>query len=310
MTRWGGVDSYVDEAVEERMSGYLPLTGGTMTAKEVYWNSGKSAIMDDGNVFIFNTYPTAKDSNNRRSCQIANRDYISDVSKALRFIDVIDGNATLYQIYGEHNYPTTVSLTGAVSGSSTFSGKTTGSITTYRRYAVVGQNDSTTTNPWYKVAEYNCTIKNSDPQIIFYVTDTYSSFASGILKCHVRTDASVNYHASQSYFRWLVNDGFTASDFVLAYKNSDDNTYCHFEIWTKVATAWRFRKFVVLSEGTRTAADANTWTLYTQTSAGYASEVSSDHTQVVSTSNMTYGTSSLTAGSSSLSTGTIYYQYE
>lgn len=54
------------------------------------------------------------------------------------------------------------------------------------------------------------------------------------------------------------------------------------ELWTSIPTAWVGKRFSVLSEGTRTDAYQNNWTLYNASSAGQSASITTSGTQIVS----------------------------
>lgn len=138
-----------------------------------------------------------------------------------------------------------------------------------RRQCLVGQSGSTNTNPWYKFASFAATVANDDPQITFYVEQTYSSRVCGILRCHVRLNGSIVYDSCN--FDFLANTGLDPAKFMLVTGTAAKPTI---ELWVKIDVAYLFYRFVVISEGKRTS-NGNVWTLYNASSAGQAANPTS-----------------------------------
>lgn len=171
-----------------------------------------------------------------------------------------------------------VDVTGAITGTS-ISTSSGWSISTMRRFCIAGQSGSSYTNPWYKVATVNLDINNHDSRITFLVENTYGSHASGILHIHIRTDDDKKvqfYGATEVY--WLVNHGFTLSDFVLVCPTTASPT-C--ELWTNIDQAYMFRSFTVLSEGNRYD-QVNEWTLLNSHMEGQSASITTIGTQIIS----------------------------
>ena len=144
---------------------------------------------------------------------------------------------------------------------------------------MVGQSGSSTTNPWYKVASVPCRSANWDPQITFLVEQTYNAHSFGILRLHLRSNGSSIWDTNACTIRWLVNSGFNTSQFVLVLPTTASSTA---ELWTSVPIGYTFRRFSVMSEGIRTAAYQNNWTLYNASSAGQAASITTSGTQIES----------------------------
>lgn len=144
---------------------------------------------------------------------------------------------------------------------------------------MVMQSSSTSTNPWYKVCSVLCNGVNWDPQITFLVEETYGSHNFGILRLHLRTNGNKILDTNASTIKWLINSGFTTNQFVLVLPTASSSTA---ELWTSIPAAWVGRRFSVLSEGTRTDAYQNNWTLYNASSAGQAASITTSGTQIVS----------------------------
>lgn len=193
---------------------------------------------------------------------------------ATTFSGALSGNATSATAFSAAK---SVTLTGAVTG--TASSTAGWSVPTLWRSCMVGQSGSSTTNPWYKVATIACTTANWDPQITFLVEQTYYQHNFGILRIHIRTNGSKVIDTSATTIKWLVNYGFTVGDFVLACPTAASSTA---ELWTKIGGGYIFRRFVVLSEGTRTDTSM-IWTLLNASSAGQAASITTSGTQITST---------------------------
>ena len=170
-----------------------------------------------------------------------------------------------------------VTLTGAVTG--TASSQAGWNVGTVWRSCMVGQSGSGTANPWYKVATYTVTTANDDIIATFLVDDTYSSHKQGILKVHVRTDGNKVVATGATELTWLTHTGFAISDFILVCPTSASPTV---ELWTKIATGYMFRRFTVLSEGSRTGTMIR-WTLLNASSAGQMDSIATIGTQIQST---------------------------
>ena len=168
-----------------------------------------------------------------------------------------------------------ISLGGFMTGSANFDGSANITITATHRSCLVGQSGSTTTNPWYKFASFTVNTTNDDIEAVFLVDSTYASHWSGILRVHVRTNSDKTITAGNCTLAWLVHTGFTPADFVMVIPSTASGTV---ELWTKIATAWRFVRFTVLSEGSRTTTNAR-WTLYNASSAGQQASIPTAGTQ-------------------------------
>ena len=172
-----------------------------------------------------------------------------------------------------------IGLAGAMTGSASFNGTANATITAKWRSCLVGQSSSTNTNPWYKAASFACNAANDDITAVFLVESTYSAHVYGFLRVHVRTNGDKAITASNCDLRWAVHTGFALGNFVLVVPSGASPTV---EIWTKVDAAWRFYRFTVLSEGSRTET-VTRWTLYNASSAGQQASIPTAGTQVVST---------------------------
>lgn len=192
---------------------------------------------------------------------------------ATTFSGSLSGNATSANAFSASK---AVTLTGAVTGTNS---STAGwSVPTIWRSCMVGQSGSGASNPWYKVATVACTTANWDPQITFLVEQTYNTHCIGILRIHIRTGSTKVIDTNVTTIKWLLNSGFTAADFVLVCPTAASSTA---ELWTKIALGYTYRRFVVLSEGTRTDTSMR-WTLLNASSAGQAASITTSGTQKAS----------------------------
>ena len=192
---------------------------------------------------------------------------------ATTFSGSLSGNASSATAFSAAK---AITLTGAVTG--TVSSTAGWSVPTIWRSCLVGQSGSSATNPWYKFATIACTTANWDPQITFLVESTYSLFAVGILTAHIRTNGSKVIDTNASKLKWIVNFGFTVADFVLVCPTAASSTA---ELWVKIGGGYQYRRFTVLSEGTRTDTSIR-WTLLNAASAGQAASITTSGTQIVS----------------------------
>lgn len=204
----------------------------------------------------------------------------------------------------------TIATTGAVTGSATFDGSGNVSLATTARGCVVGQNGSTTTNPYYKFASLSISVGNEDRSITFKVSKGYgdSSTSVGILTAHFRT--TQNGYWASGELKWeYAASGIDVSDFILAHNSSASPTIV--ELWVKVASAFTHYHFDVISESTRTGRNNALWTLYNTSSAGSVSAITSGYTQVASTlltlKNPISGNASLVSSTSANPTASSSY---
>ena len=170
-----------------------------------------------------------------------------------------------------------VTLTGAVTGTASSTGGW--SVSTLWRSCVVGRTDSGTSDPWYKVATRLLNGASSTYNITFYVenmTTTNKSF--GIFRVSVSTGSSKTILSDRIKFAWLANEGFAVEDFVLVCPTGAEPTV---ELWTKIATGYQRRRFVVISEGSGSSTSI-LWTLFDAVSAGQEASIPTAGTQVVS----------------------------
>ena len=109
-----------DKVLDAAVANYLPLSGGTLTGGQIYFNNGLGRVTADSSTMQMEHYGTAKDSNDRTVLSIHDSNAL--VNK-LRLRTVIDGTSTYYQIYGTHSI--TASTSALTAGTSSL---TTGCI--------------------------------------------------------------------------------------------------------------------------------------------------------------------------------------
>lgn len=193
------------------------------------------------------------------------------------FKGALQGNASTASAFSS---AATVKLTGDVTGSvSSTKGWT---VATTRRGCSVGQNSSTSTNPWYKFASIKVSTAHQDEEIAFKVTCGFSNISrSGILRAHVRLNENrIIASTANAHLYWeYVDNGIDVNNFVLAYSTAADPTV---ELWVNIPAAWTFYHFDVLQENSRTNRGVK-WTLYNTSSAGSQSAITSGYTQITST---------------------------
>lgn len=201
--------------------------------------------------------------------------YAKTITGGYTFTGALSGNASTATKLAAAR---TISLGGFMTGSANFDGSANITITATHRSCLVGQSGSTTTNPWYKFASFTVNTANDDIEAVFLVDSTYATHWSGILRAHVRTNGDKTITVGNCTLAWLVHTGFTPADFVMVIPTAASGTV---ELWTKIATAWRFVRFTVLSEGSRTTTNAR-WTLYNASSAGQQASIPTAGTQKAS----------------------------
>lgn len=174
-----------------------------------------------------------------------------------------------------------ISIGTDMTGSANFDGSGNIIIDVARRMCFVGQSSFTTTNPWYNFAEVSIDgAAYNDSHITFKVSIGYGDASSciGILTAHVRTDGSAYWESGELVWEYAAS-GIDPSKFVLAHNNSANPTKA--ELWVKCDVGYQHYHFEVLSEHTRVGR-GNFWTLYTKSSEGSASVITSGYTQIVS----------------------------
>lgn len=151
------------------------------------------------------------------------------------------------------------------------------------RRAVVGQRTNTVTNPYYKFASTSMASTNSDNIITFKVSADYDSDTCsylGILTAHVRTFSSGYYGNSTLVWEYASSD-IDTSKFILAHNTATFPTVA--ELWVKIDESYRHYHFDVISEGTRTTSENSLWTLYSKSSEGSESAITSGYVKQTST---------------------------
>lgn len=153
-----------------------------------------------------------------------------------------------------------------------------------KKFALVGQTGSTTTNPWYKFASIDISTSRQDHDITFIVRRTYGNNYlddMGILRAHIRANASTECEIA--VLEWLtVSSSINTSNFVLAYINDTTTPSVKAELWVKCDVAYSMWNFDVLSEGDRLS-NADFWTLYATMTVGSETTITNGYTLVEST---------------------------
>ena len=275
--------------------GNVIVGGGESYSAQLSALAGNSSentyICADGNIYLkpnCNTFANAKTITIDTS---ANMSGLATVT-ATTFSGALSGNASTATAFSANK---AVTLTGDVTGTVSSTGGWT--VNTIRRSCLVGQNSSTTTNPWYKWANFTINAANDDIMMVVLVESTYSLRTWGIMRIHVRVNGSKIFDSAIMEF--IANRGLTLADFVMVHQTTASTAI---ELWVKVATAYMGYRFTVLSEGSRSGTTQR-WTLNNTFSAGSASAYTSGTTQTatngaISQNSDTHWTSHLYAGGS------------
>ena len=245
------------------------------------FNSNRSLVLMDtaGNTQIPNILYSSVSGSDYLPPRLGNKSYGGAVKPIYLENGVIKEGSEITHVASADAFRAAkeVTLTGAVTGS--VSSTAGWNVPTIWRSCMVGQSGSSTTNPWYKVASITLSSENSDSIADFLVEDTYNSHKYGILKVHIRTNGNKVVQTEATELTWLIQTGFTFSDFVLVCPTTAAPT-C--ELWTRVATGYMKRRFVVMSEGDRNYTNTK-WVLLNASSAGQAASITTSGTQIVST---------------------------
>ena len=168
----------------------------------------------------------------------------------------------------------TITLAGDVTGS--VSSQAGWTITTTRRYTFVSQSGSTTApNPWYKVASCTFTYTWQQRAMTLLITN-YAGGKSGILNVYTASGSTTNANSATAI--WLVNKGFTLTDFVIV-KGTGNNA----ELWVKIDTPYTGLYMTVLDENTNGGVAGQFWTFYPFVGTGQAASITTSGTQIAST---------------------------
>ena len=159
------------------------------------------------------------------------------------------------------------------------------------RTCTVGQNSSTTTNPWYRVASSLINSQYVDNILIVDVYDSGGYTTTGVnfgkrggrLVAHARAGQGIT-SVEAPYLVWESRGSeVNLSDFVLAYKLTSGSRL-DIELWCRCANSYQGYVFKVVYEGHRAAAPLpGLWVLYSSWAAGSSASITSGYTQVVST---------------------------
>lgn len=127
--------------------GALPITGGTLTGKTVYFDNGNACLSGGQGYILMDVYEDTKDSNNFRRIEL--RGGAKSVKDALILKERINGVDSTYFIYGTNNKPSALDV-GAVHLAQQFSGKDLLSMTAEGNYYITNaQNTPTSTKAGY-----------------------------------------------------------------------------------------------------------------------------------------------------------------
>ena len=135
-----------------------------------------------------------------------------------------------------------IALGGAMNGSASFDGSSNITINTNRQSITVGTETDGLVQ-WYLVASKTMA-KNSDAVVMFSVNSTYSIYAGGILRLHVRSSSTGTL--SNMTLDWLVNTGLDINHFVIVYDNTT------WKLFAKTTKRWQYLDFTVISMNSRT----------------------------------------------------------
>lgn len=160
------------------------------------------------------------------------------------------------------------------------------------RYALVYDDTSHSSTPWYKFAEINITTTYEDHIITFLVSNGYCDSTqtvgemTGILTAHIRTNGdkihdSANTNAAVE-LKWnLACSNINPDDYVMVYTDTS-GTGCKVELWCKMAKRYDSRFFRVLKEHKRREM-GNYWTLYKTNGTGRSANYTTGTGTVTST---------------------------
>lgn len=81
----------------------LPIAGGTLTGDSLKIHNGDSEILSLTTGLSLITRTNKNSDDNRRRLILYNSTSTTDVSKAIRLLDTVDGTTKNYNLYGEHN---------------------------------------------------------------------------------------------------------------------------------------------------------------------------------------------------------------
>ena len=98
--------------VTAQQVGALPLTGGTLTNKTIYFDNGNARLSGGQDYMQMDVFDSPKDDNNRRKFVLNGNN--TDLKNALVLTTRVNGEQKNYNIYGVHNKPTSYDV-GAVS---------------------------------------------------------------------------------------------------------------------------------------------------------------------------------------------------
>lgn len=120
---------------------------------------------------------------------------------------------------------------------------------------------------WHKFASTTVSIGSAiSIDAVFLVSNTaYDSF-TGILVCYLRVLETGNIDAAELNF--ISSNGIDPSEFRLYYTIGAESIT--FELWTSIARRYKYRRFILLSQGERLDVYSKMWTLRNSTTASSA----------------------------------------
>lgn len=146
------------------------------------------------------------------------------------------------------------------------------SVFSTRRYALIYDDETHTSTPWYKFAEITVSTASEDHIITFMVSNGFSgtgipdpTMQMGILTAWIRTGPT-KIKSSLKLVWNLACTGIVKEDYVATYTNTAD-TSCKVELWCRMENRWDSRIFQVLKEHKRREIGTY-WTLYRTSGTG------------------------------------------
>lgn len=212
----------VGAATPDDLAGYLPLSGGTLTGKQVGFYGGYGGIYVDEYASIFESRSANDDITNSRQIRVYNMESNSNIKNALKLLNKVNGVNTLYNIFGEHY----LCHDGIGPHNATYRGKALGSAVTAEQWAVIANGTFTDLyigDYWtigginYRIAAFDYYLRSGD-------TDTTTHHVTLVpdtnMYTHVMNDTNTTegaYVGSKMYTEGLaqakttINNAFGAA---------------------------------------------------------------------------------------------------
>lgn len=167
------------------LANYLPLSGGTLTGKGLYFNNGGARVLGDTNRIQLETINVAGDANNRRVLHLRNSTHTeAEIKDALALYDMVEGEQTIYKLYGEHNKPTAEDIDGLRAewyGTCSTAAATAAKVVTTENGNFVLKEGATVTVKFTDTNTANNITLNVDGTGAKYVrTDAYNNIKAGL----------------------------------------------------------------------------------------------------------------------------------